>query len=108
MEPKHPARPTRLDIAADHLGQSVAHVEDRRFHIGIGVPVDFLQASFHKIVDNTSANTLVPGPRDAVWCFRIRIPPMPLHLGMGFSPAIAYLFPISAKVCGLCHFLNGT
>ena len=45
------------------LQTGLAHAEDRRFHIGLGVPVDFLQASFQKTVDNTSANTLVPEPR---------------------------------------------
>ncbi len=45
------------------LAADPAHAEDRRFHIGIGVPVDFLQASWDKTVDNSSANTLVPEPR---------------------------------------------
>lgn len=38
------------------------YAEDRRFHIGIEVPVDYLQASWDKTVDNSSSNTLVPEP----------------------------------------------
>ena len=40
-----------------------AFAEDQRFYVGIVVPVEQLNASFDKTVDNTADNTLVPEPR---------------------------------------------
>lgn len=40
-----------------------AFAEDQRFYVGIAVPVEQLNASFDKTVDNTAENTLVPEPR---------------------------------------------
>ncbi len=40
-----------------------AFAEGRGFYIGIAVPVEYLDASFQKIVDNTAPDTRVPEPR---------------------------------------------
>ena len=40
-----------------------AFAEDQRFYVGIAVPVEQLNVSFDKTVDNTAGNTLVPEPR---------------------------------------------
>ena len=40
-----------------------AFAEDQRFYVGIAIPVEQLNASFDKTVDNTAENTLVPEPR---------------------------------------------
>ena len=85
MQPKHPAKtyPPRHSrpswtigglrrggaTPGASLGFSPALPDPRRgpaLPYCIGVPVDFLQASFHKSFDNTSANTLVPEPRRGV------------------------------------------
>ena len=41
----------------------VAFAEDQRFYVGVAVPVEQLNVSFDKTVDNTAENTLVPEPR---------------------------------------------
>ena len=42
---------------------SAVFAEDGRFYVGLAVPVEQLNASFGKTVDNTAENTLVPEPR---------------------------------------------
>ena len=63
--PTHRPRPlTFVAVALLMLAQTgAASAEDRRFYVGLAVPVERLKASFEKTVDNTAVNTLVPAPR---------------------------------------------
>ena len=77
-----------------------AFAEDRRFHIGIGAPVDFIQASWDKTVDNTSATTLVPDPRRGQ-VFRDK--DSSDSTGSGISLLAGYRLPL----VGTGFYLNG-
>lgn len=68
--PTHRHRPLTFVAVAMLLAISpvlaqtgAAFAEDQRFYVGIAVPVEQLNASFDKTVDNTAENTLVPEPR---------------------------------------------
>lgn len=68
--PTNPNRPLTFVAVAMLLAiplmlppTGAAFAEDQRFYVGIMVPVEQLNASFDKTVDNTADNTLVPEPR---------------------------------------------
>ena len=65
--PTHRHRPLTFVAVAmllSILAQTGAvFAEDQRFYVGIAVPVEQLNVSFDKTVDNTAENTLVPEPR---------------------------------------------
>ena len=52
-----------LGLPGIFVQTGTAFAEERRFHVGIVVPVEYLEVSFEKSVDNTDPNTLVPEPR---------------------------------------------
>lgn len=52
-----------LTVPGALVHTDAAFAEGRGFHIGMTVPVEYLDAFFEKIVDNTAPNTRVPEPR---------------------------------------------
>ena len=76
-----------LTVMSTYTGTAFA--EDRRFYVGVTIPVERLDASYEKTVDNTHPSNRVPS-HDAAWCFMMRIPTILSHMGSVCLPAIDY------------------
>ena len=69
-----------------------ASAEDRDFYLGVTAPMEYLDVTFEKTVDNTDPNTLVPTPR-AGQIFQDQGSSKSLIYGIGFVAGYHLPFP---------------
>ncbi len=69
-----------------------ATAADRGFYVGVTAPLDYLDVTFEKTVDNTDPNTLVPAPL-AGQIFQDRDSSKSLTYGIGFVAGYHLPFP---------------
>ena len=75
------------------LAQMVpALAQDRGFYVGVTAPMEYLDVTFEKTVDNTDPNTLVPEPR-AGQIFQDQDSSKSLTYGIGFVAGYHLPFP---------------
>lgn len=75
------------------LGQMVpALAQDRGFYVGVTAPMEYLDVTFEKTVDNTDPNTAVPAPR-AGQLFQDQDSSKSLTYGFGFVAGYHLPFP---------------
>lgn len=75
------------------LAQMVpALAQNRGFYVGVTAPLDYLDVTFEKTVDNTDPNTLVPAPR-AGQIFQDQDSSKSLTYGVGFVAGYHLPFP---------------
>ena len=81
---------TGLLILLAQMVPSIA--QDRGFYVGVTAPLDYLDVSFEKTVDNTDPNTLVPAPL-AGQIFQDQDSSKSLTYGIGFVAGYHLPFP---------------
>ena len=101
------ARPRRFTLFSIHRRLSAVSVavflilsarmvpalaQDRGFYVGVTAPMEYLDVTFEKTVDNTDPNTLVPAPR-AGQVFQDRDSSKSLTYGVGFVAGYHLPFP---------------
>ena len=101
VRPKHltpfSIRPRLPAVSATVLlilsAQTVAALaQDRGFYVGVTAPMEYLDVTFEKTVDNTDPNTLVPAPL-AGQVFQDRDSSKSLTYGVGFVAGYHLAFP---------------
>ena len=80
-------------VLVAYWGQMVpAPAQDRGFYVGVTAPMEYLDVTFEKTVDNTDPNTLVPAPQ-AGQILQDRDSSKSLTYGVGFVAGYHLPFP---------------